>query len=328
MKRLSILLLIAGVAAGCSNAPQLMPGVSGKAGEVIVVVERRAWEGVLGNALRDALAQDFAVLPQSEPMYNLVNVPPIGFTAIFESHRNIIHVRIVPEQSEARMDVHRDMYAAPQLIVVLSGASLEHIAALVRSNGARLAELFDQAERQRVMMNTKKYPEPAVHNAVVEKFGGAPFFPVGFNVWKTSDRFIWIQYESQPAIQGVLVFSYPYTGESDMSLPALIAATNRVLQREVPSSAEGSYMRISPAVEPHEKFLLYNNHHFVELRGLWEIENGYMGGPFVSHTFFDKSRENLCVLLAFVYAPGKDKRNFMRQCEALLYTFEWADATQ
>ena len=65
----------------------LLPNISGKPGEVIVVIDRSQWEGILGNAMRDSLECDCPFLPQREPLYTLVNVAPSGFTQMFQLHR-------------------------------------------------------------------------------------------------------------------------------------------------------------------------------------------------------------------------------------------------
>ena len=48
-----------------------------------------------------------------------------------------------------------------------------------------------------------------------------------------------------------------------------------------------------------------------------------MGGPFVSHSFYSKDGKDIIVLEAWVYAPKYDKRQYLRQTESLLYSFEW-----
>ena len=45
----------------------LLPNISGKAGEVIVVIPKAEWEGIVGNTLRDTLACECPYLPQREP---------------------------------------------------------------------------------------------------------------------------------------------------------------------------------------------------------------------------------------------------------------------
>ena len=62
-----------------------------------------------------------------------------------------------------------------------------------------------------------------------------------------------------------------------------------------------------------------------EMRGLWEVHKDYMGGPFISHSFYSPDGKDIIVLEAFVYAPKYDKRNYLRQVESIIYSFEWAD---
>ena len=53
----------------CNEAKRkkaLLPNISGKAGEVVIVIDKGAWEGVVGSTLRDTLAADCPFLPQKE----------------------------------------------------------------------------------------------------------------------------------------------------------------------------------------------------------------------------------------------------------------------
>jgi hypothetical protein len=56
----------------------------------------------------------------------------------------------------------------------------------------------------------------------------------------------------------------------------------------------------------------------VDTRGLWRMKNDFMGGPFVSISVLDETRNRVVTIDAFVYAPGKDKRNLMWELEAVL----------
>ena len=78
----------------CTNGPRLMPSISGKAGEVVVVVNKGYWESDPGIALRSILAVDQPFLPQREPIFTLVNIPENAFSSIFQVHRNIVIVSI------------------------------------------------------------------------------------------------------------------------------------------------------------------------------------------------------------------------------------------
>ena len=54
--------------------------------------------------------------------------------------------------------------------------------------------------------------------------------------------------------------------------------------------------------------------------GLWEMNGAVMGGPFVSHVRVDEKNQRVIVSEAFVYSPGRKKRDIMRRMEAALYT--------
>ena len=58
----------------------------------------------------------------------------------------------------------------------------------------------------------------------------------------------------------------------------------------------------------------------ITFRGLWEVQGDAMGGPFVSHVI--EHNGNTLIVEAFVFAPSKKKRNYLRQLEAVLYTLK------
>jgi hypothetical protein len=109
-----------------------------------------------------------------------------------------------------------------------------------------------------------------------------------------------------------------------MSRESLISHINAELERNVPGMFENTYMTIAPAVTPSIKYMRYKGRDFAEIKGLWDVHNDFMGGPFVAHAFYSKDGKDMIVLLAFVYAPRYDKRHYLRQVESILYSFEWA----
>jgi hypothetical protein len=57
-----------------------------------------------------------------------------------------------------------------------------------------------------------------------------------------------------------------------------------------------------------------------EMRGLWKVENEFMGGPFISYSVLDQEKSKILHLYGFVYAPKLNKRNYIRQLDAILRT--------
>ena len=75
---------------------------------------------------------------------------------------------------------------------------------------------------------------------------------------------------------------------------------------------------ISPevlAVNPNPGF-----QYAMELRGLWRTTESFIGGPFVSLSQLDEEKAKVITVEAFVLAPKFDKREFMKEAEALVYS--------
>lgn len=322
MKRIVFALLAVVVAAGCKNQKPLLPSVSGKAGEVMVVIDKEQWDGVLGDNLRSILADEYPFLPTVEPRYSVVNVAPGAFGDLFKVHRNIVFMDIRPS-AEPGLTIYRNKWANTQCVIQLSAASAAQADSLVTADGAKIVAAVEQAERDRVIGNTLKYENRDLHAVVKSEFGAGPHFPTGYKLKKRTPGFVWIADEKQHSIQGVFVYSYPARGTAeDFSMESLVACRNEVLEANVPGMFDGTFMTTGTYMTPSVNFVRYKGRSFAEMHGLWEVEGDYMGGPFVSHAFYSPDGSKIIVCEAWVFAPKFDKRQYLRQTESLLYSWE------
>ena len=303
----------------------LLPNVSGKAGEVIVVINKADWDGQIGETLRANLACDCPYLPQKEPLYTLSDVPPQSFTQIFKIHRNIIIINIDPQISEPKVTLKQDVWAKPQSIIQISAIDSPSADLLLKENMENILNFIEQSERDRVITNAKKYQEAGLRPIVEEVFDGSPYFPSGYLLKKRTNDFIWIAYETTYTNQAILMYKYPAdAGEGEFTVDNMVYHRNETMKNNVPGMFENTYMTTSDIAVPSIKYINYKKREFTEMRGYWEVENDFMGGPFVSHSFFSPDGKEIYVIEAFVYAPRYDKRHYLRQVESLLYSFEWS----
>ena len=324
MKKILVILAMVLALASCKGGKKaLLPSISGKAGEVIVVIDRDNWEGNLGVEVRELLACDCPYLAQLEPMYSLVNVTPGGFADLFKVHRNIVIFDINEDKTENKVSYLHDIWAAPQCVINVSAKDAKAATELVQANGKFIVSAIEQAERDRIIRNSIRYEERSLAPQVAEIFGGSPHFPMGYKLKKKTDSFIWIADEKQYTIQGVLIYKYPATVAEEFTRDNIVSHRNAILKENVPGMFDGTYMTTSKVITPDVEYLKYKGRDFAQLRGYWEVENDYMGGPFVSHSFFSPDGMEVIVAEAFVYAPKYDKRQYLRQVESILYSWEW-----
>ena len=309
--------------ASCGNRSEvLLPNVSGKAGEVIVVMNKPDWEGALGNATRELLAADCPWLPVREPLYSLVNIAPADLSNLFKVHRNIVFFDIDPQVAESGVKYLKDRWARPQCLVSVAAPTSEDAIHFLATDGGKISAYIEQAERDRVISNTLHYEEKPLYGKVSEVFGGSPHFPTGYSLKKRTSDFVWVADEKQYTNQAVLIYKYP-AEEDPFTIEKIIAHRNAILKANVPGMFDNTWMTTGDYPAPYIEYLKYRGRSFAQVRGWWEVENDYMAGPFVSHSFYSPDGKEVVVAEAFLYAPKYDKRQYLRQVESILYSWEW-----
>lgn len=56
-----------------------LPPVSGSTNELLVVMPKTLWEGHVGDTIKEFFGQPQLGLPQGEPVFDLINLPPSNF---------------------------------------------------------------------------------------------------------------------------------------------------------------------------------------------------------------------------------------------------------
>jgi hypothetical protein len=124
-------------------------------------------------------------------------------------------------------------------------------------------------------------------------------------------------------MQSFAVYSYPYTSPENFSKEHFIHMRDSVMMENIPGSEPGQYIQ-TDAETVTTTDVAFNGKYMSVARGLWYMKNDDMfgGGPFVSHSIVDEENGRMIVVEAFVYAPNKEKRGYMRKLEAALYTLK------
>ena len=326
MKKMIFPLIVAAIAlSGCRNSGLLLPNATGAAYEVLVVVDEKDWRSEGGKALFDLLAADMPCVPQAEPMFAISRVPQDQFDNLLRPTRNIVMVEIDSTQyTKATIKFVKNRWANSQAIVLITSNTAQNLASILASKGNEISNYLVEAERARQIDYFKSNINNTALNKVYTKFGGQIAVPTSLNKYNEAQDFLWMSNGSAVARQDVLIYSYPYTDKKQLTEKALLAKRDSMLRAHIPGSMTGSYMGTAYTFEPPVfKEIWMNDTYCAEIHGLWEMKNGeVMGGPFVSHTRLDEVNNRLITIEGFVFAPGRDKRNLIRQVEAMVYSFK------
>jgi len=323
IKNTATLFLLILLIQSCKNdAPVLYNNVSGKANDLVVVIAEDSWKAKPGDLIRATLAQFQYGLPQEEPLFDIISIPPVAFQKIFKSNRNILQVTIASTVLKPEMIIKDNPWAYPQAVIEIKAQNADQFEAVFNENSSKILSYFLQAETKRISANYDKFYEKTVYNILNTDFGVTMKVPPGFVIAMQKKDFIWYRYETPEISQGIILFTFPYDSDSTFTASYLTAKRDSVLKEYITGTTEGSYMTTEKRVDLLFKVTEHNKNYAAESRGLWVLENDFMGGPFIALDELDASNQRVVSAFGYVYAPSKDKRNYLQQVEAMLYSLK------
>lgn len=327
MKRLfkfvCILLLAFVSVISCKNTTKgLMPIVTGNSGEVLVLMNQSLWEGAVGDTLKAILQETQIGLPQDEAVFDVVHITHNDFSSMFKTHRSIIDLRVSKSVKNDNVSVKDELYAKTQSFMKIEASTNQGVIQLLHENRNKILAYFLKGEQNRKIKIFKKHLVQEIFEKLKEKYNFTLSFPSGYVINKDETDFLWVSKETPTTSQGMFIFTYDYKSQDDFSKEAVIAKRNLLLSKYVPGPKEGSYMSTEENFPiSFRQFEFYKNY-ACEARGLWKVENDFMGGPFTSITFLDEANNRVICLDSYVYYPNHDKRELLRELEAIMFSFE------
>jgi hypothetical protein len=313
------------VSCNSKNNQQFRSNITGKAGELVVVISKNAWDSTPGEILRKTLGQPQLSLPQEEPIFNLIDIPHDALGNIFKTSRNLIMTKISNLVEDPGVVFKNDMWATPQATVEIKAQNYTEFEKLVNENSEKIISYFLQAEQNRLKNSYRKTHELTILNTLKEKYKMVMYCPPGFKIVKQVDDFIWFRYDTPEITQAVFVYTFKYDNDSAFTPGVLIQKRDEMLKKYVPGPTEGSYMATEKRIDPVAVIFTHNGNYASELRGLWRVENDFMGGPYILVAELDAASQRVVVADGFVYAPSKNQRNLLRQVEAMIFSMEFTD---
>ena len=295
------------------------PVSSGRPYEVLVVADDKCWNSP-DSALFHVLDTDVPGLPQPERSFRISRVRPEYFDRSTRLFRNIIIADIQDIYTQTKFKYTRDAYSSPQMIMTIQSPNQEEFAEYVSKNGQVIIDFFTRAEMNREVKLLEKKHNDVLSAKVQSFFDCDIWMPVELASYKVGQQFLWAS--SNLNDLNFVIYTYPYTSKGTFTKAYFIEKRDSVMKANIPGVKEGMYMVTADSIFVEARNIAVQGDYAYEVRGLWEMENDAMGGPFVSHVRVDRTNGRIVVVEGFVYNPGKLKRDQIRKLSAALYTLK------
>ncbi len=325
-----------------------LPKANGKPGEIILVMDSAQWEGELGKTMKAVFHKAVPDIPREEPMFSLNHIRPKDFQSILKKQKNIIICTVLGDKSNGNrrlksfftdaslkmirndpalfMLAKQDEFARGQEVLHLFGETSDILIENITKNKEQLLDHFLEAEGKRFYNSVYAAKvEKGISAHIEKKLGCNLKVPFGFEIAMEGKDFIWLRSFSPDIDKNIFIASTPYTSEQMFSLDNLLKLRTELSKPYIlykPENPESYMVTETKNFDVFRNEINFKGNFAVELKGLWKINNYYMGGPFVSYAMVDATTNKFYYVEAFLYSPGKPQRDLMRELNTIIKTFD------
>ena len=322
LKTVTTLAFILGFASCKGGADSYLPGVSGKAGEILVVSSENIYKSPIGADWKAMLAEDVEGMNWDEPQLDISNVTLGGFSDMLKPSRNLLILDVSKKYSKSKVAFNRSVWGKGQAFVKVQAADTTGLRNILNKSGVKIREFFVEAERERLIEYFQKNIREDWAKRVKDSSGIEIAVSSMFIKQKFDDNFIWLSSGTVNERVDLLLYWYNYEDPKTFTKDFLVSKRDSILRNNVAGPREGSYMATEKAFAPFFNEIALDGKYVAEMRGMWKVEGDLMGGPFISHTRLFEEKNLVVTVEGFVYAPNQSKRNLMRRVEAIMYTLK------
>ncbi|WP_273568665.1 DUF4837 family protein [Maribacter halichondriae] len=326
LRTLSFLLFLAILFTTCKDGKKVnyKPTSIGAVNSLAVVMDNELWKGKVGDKVREHFAATVVGLTWEEPLFSINHMPTQVFQDRSRNTRNILYVQ---KDSVDVAHIKTDMYALPQKVGVIKGRTEEEIIENVESKADEFINAFKNLE---LTVTQKNFLKSLNKETVLqEKFGISLNLPSIYRIDVQKDNFVWIERQIQKGTASIIAYEMAgdYFKNDSTLVKDIVRMRDSIGATYVPGPDvpnKTTHMRTEPAFSPSVFPTEIDGKEAIEVKGIWDIKNYPMAGPFLTYIIKDKENDRILVLEGFVFAPATNKRDDIFQLEAIMKTVRFS----
>lgn len=284
--------------ASCSGEVKTLPASTGSLSEIVFVVDDNLWEQKIKTLVNKTLSSPLEGLNQNEANYKVIQINKLEFKSILKTHKNIVII-----SPNAKDSSQKNKWAKGQLVFQLNwqkNTTLEKL--------KKIKSIFDVNEINKIRAKILKTTNKNASENIKNNFSIDVVIPKEYSIIQDSTDLFWATYNPKKIEEIKHIFIYSFRPSSNNLQNEVISKTDSVFSKYLLGNPTGSYVKIEPLYPP-----FFNNNIY---RGLWRLENGFMGGPFLIKTYFIE--EKIVISAGVIFAPQSKKRSYVKVLEAIL----------
>jgi hypothetical protein len=325
------------------------PSAFGKINSLYVLADSSLWLAGAEDSVAYFFEAPYIILPQPEPIFDVRHLVPLDLREqpTLTELRNYVVLAdlsdkdspttkmVIEDLNDARIQqvkeegfgtaVARNKWATGQQLVYLMGRNRAELLAGMSTAHPAVVKRIAELENERIKVTAYfQGINRALGEKVRERSGAMLDVPGGYELVPVdAEDFAWLRKQTKGGSLNIMATRIPYEDQSQLSREGLKAIRNKVGREYFGTTLDSTFMKINDSDLPlFVEVTELNGKYALEGRGIWEMENDFLAGPFVSYLINDEAGKQLVLIDGFVLAPGRKKRELMEELVQVLKTAE------
>ena len=156
-------------------------------------------------------------------------------------------------------------------------------------------------------------------------FGISIKFPTAYRIAKKEDNFFWIRKDIPTGTMDLMIYEVPLSTikEGDSTITDIVRMRDSIGKTHIPGPVEGSYMITEESYAPYLFEINLDNKPTYETKGIWDVKNAFMAGPFINYAIKDLQNNRYLVVEGYVFSPSIEKRDHIFEMESIIKSIKF-----
>jgi len=314
-----------------------LPDAVGGYSTLNIVADQNLWDYGLKSKVEPVFNREINGLLNRESEFDIQSLRSKAFNRLFKRQRHILIFVTSKKINTKGVSVKKDVFAKGQIIVQVSGRSNQETSQIFDEKKIQIFELFENHRISIIQKLAKLKNNLSLENKLSNSQGIHLIIPQSYQLALDTTNFFYVTKKAKIKCEkfnhgscyiqtGIFTYFFDYTSQDIFTPNKFIAMRDSITKRYIEGSPQGdslrSYMKVYKEFSVSTKKVNLNGDFAFEVKGWWDLQNGTMGGPFVSVAYVDELRNRVIVVDGFIFGPNFNKRRFVKELEAVCLSIE------
>lgn len=328
------------IVAACGDAKK--PAV-GQEDEIIVFADSAEFYN-LENSLVSVFGK-IIYTPQPENLFYLTRKNLSEFEK-FKNRKNIIFVAPLNSNTDVAKFINEilnpdvknlvnadsvsvinkyNLWANNQLVMVITSSGIDKLNGNIIKEHQNLLHYFQKISDERLYQSlyNEKYEQKKIEAQFLKVYEWMIYVQLDYFLSKNDPegKFVWLRRSPGTDMERwIFVHWIDNASPAMLNKDSVYTLRNKLTEKYFKSMDDSSYVEISDDYKTTTE-VNFLNRYALFTQGLWKMEDGSMGGPFINYTFYDEPTKRLYMLDGSIYAPKYYKKKLIQQVDVIMQSF-------